>query len=87
MSERIEPYRGKVGPANAMSAFEPAFNVAYQKAAGAIMEAVLEFERSTGRIVNELDLGNIDVTTIAGPRSHIRQVDLRFLPTPGEVAW
>jgi hypothetical protein len=83
-----EKYKGKIGPADAMSALAPEFNAAYSKATKAIMDAVLEFERVTGRTVDSIAVGFIDVTTLhdAAPR-HLRQASIHFLPTPGEVIW
>lgn len=83
-----ENYQGTIGPADAMGALDPEFNDAYAKAADSLLAAVVEFERATGRIVDEIELQKINVTTIhdSVPR-HLRHAALNFLPTPGEVDW
>ena len=74
--------------ADAMSTFEAAFHLAYAKATDALLAAVIEFECTTGRVVESIELQTLDVTQIQDrfPR-HIRQTALRFLPKPGEVEW
>lgn len=81
-------YQGPVGPADAMSALAPEFMDAYSAAAQRIFDAVTEFERRTGRVVDSIALERIDVTMMSDPdRRMIRQASLHFLPKPGEVAW
>jgi hypothetical protein len=71
-----------------MSALAPEFSEAYFKAAERMLSAVLEFERVTGRVVDQIALERIDVTQLMTPgREFIRQASLHFLPKPGEVAW
>lgn len=83
-----ERYKGVIGPADAMSALDPRFHVAYAKASAALLEAVLEFERTTGRIVDGIELGYVDITRLADTaRRTLRQTSLHFLPKPGEVDW
>jgi hypothetical protein len=81
-------YTGPIGPPGAMSALAPEFTQAYSKAAEQMLAAVLEFERVTGRVVDQIALERIDVTQLMTPgREFIRQTSLHFLPKPGEVAW
>lgn len=81
-------YTGKIGPADAMSALDEVFMEAYSKATKQMFEAVLEFERVTGRVVDSIALERIDVTQMKDQgRRFIRQASLHFLPKPGEVAW
>lgn len=83
----MEKYEGMFGPADAMSALDPAFEAAYAKAADALLAATLEFERITGRIVGSIELQKLDITEVQdrAPR-YLRQAALHFLPKPGEVA-
>lgn len=83
----MEKYRGKIGPAEAMSALAPAFNVAYADAARMLMAVVEKFEKDTGRVVDSIALDRIDISTIASVGRTVRQASLHFLPTPQEVAW
>lgn len=81
-------YQGKIGPAEAMSALDPEFIAAYGAATAKIMDAVLEFERTTKRIVDEISIEHIDITTIEDKvPKHIRQAQIDFLPKPGEISW
>lgn len=75
-------------PDDAIDAYGPEFIAAYTKATGAFRDAIIEFERATGRVVDSIGLTNIDVTSFADhvPRT-IRTTELRFLPKPGEVSW
>jgi hypothetical protein len=71
-----------------LSVDDPAFQRAYTKATDAMREAIMDFERATGRIVDTIELVKIDVSTIesSAPKT-IRQTALHFLPKPGEVSW
>lgn len=81
-------YKGPIGPPTAMSANDQQFGEAYGNAVQQMLAAVLQFELTTGRIVDEISLERVDVTTVAGGvPQHSRQVDMHFLPKPGEVAW
>lgn len=81
-----DKYTGKIGPADAMDATELEFMKAYAIAGDAILQAVLDFERATGRVVDEIALERVDLTTIAASKT-IRGASLHFLPKPSEVAW
>lgn len=83
-----EKYEGAIGPTKALDAFDPKFQAAYTKATDALRDAVMEFERTTGRIVDSIELVQIDVSTIESkvPKT-LRQTALHFLPKPGEVCW
>lgn len=52
----MKNYKGFMEPAEVMSALDPAFHDAYVKAAAALLAAVIEFERATGRIVDGIEL-------------------------------
>jgi hypothetical protein len=83
-----EKYHGKIGPADAMDATDPAFLTAYSEAAASLMRAVTDFELATGRVVDSISLETLDVTTLhdVAPRS-VRTARLHFLPKPVEVSW
>jgi hypothetical protein len=86
MANDDDQYAGPFSPADAMSALDPVFDAAYAKASGTIMDAVLEFERVTRRVVDTASVHHIDVTTMASPkRVTVRQASLHFLPRPDEV--
>lgn len=83
-----EKYSGQVGPADAMDALSQEFGAAYRDATAMLLQAVIDFERRTGRLVDSIALERIDVTQIESPvRQTLRQASLHFLPKPGEVAW
>jgi hypothetical protein len=83
-----DKYKGEIGPADAMSALAPEFHDAYSKAAKQIFDAVIAFERITGRVVDQIALDRVDVTKLMSPgREIIREASLHFLPKPSEVAW
>lgn len=83
-----DKYKGKVGPEDAMSALDGRFTDAYSRATKQIMDAVLEFERVTGRVVDAVNLRYVDITTIHDTeRQAVRDVQINFLPKPSEVAW
>lgn len=76
------------GPSDAMSALDPAFHDAYVKAAAELLAAVMEFERATGRIVDGIELQTIDVTQLQNTApQYVRHAAIKFLPTPGDVAY
>jgi hypothetical protein len=69
----------------AMSPMDPKFSPAILKAQAAIQIAVDEFERETGRTVDGLSMGWLDVTQIQDPQPRtIRTPHLSWLPMPGE---
>ena len=67
-----------------MRTFDPAFIAAHVKATGKLMDAVLEFEKTTGRLVDSISLVSIEVTEIQEPtRRYLRTASIECLPTPG----
>jgi hypothetical protein len=76
----------KVSPPDALSPAATGFNEAVAKASNALLAAVQEFEKATGRTCDGIHLSTLDVTRIedAEPR-HIRQAGLAWLPTQAEI--
>lgn len=73
-------------PNDAMSALTPEFAEAYDKAQRAIYDAVLGFEATTKRVVDQIELARIDLTTLSSVgRELIRSAQLHFLPKDSEL--
>lgn len=65
---------------------EAEFQSSYIKTVEAITDAVLAFEKQTGRTVMAIDWQRIDITSIGHTaRQYHRECVLDVAPTPGEL--
>lgn len=72
--------------ADALSPSDPVFLSAYCKAQQAISDAVIEFERTTGRTVDGLSLQWVNCTRLSDPEpSYVLSPGLAWLPRADEV--
>lgn len=72
--------------AYAMSPADPVFLSAYCKAQQAISDAVIEFERTSGRAVEGLSLQLVNNTRLSDPEPrYVRLPGLAWLPRADEV--
>jgi hypothetical protein len=72
--------------ATALSPLSAEFNDAYSKAHAAMIAAVEEFERATGRTVRNAEVCQIETTHLHSTQTEsMRNAELYFFPTEAEV--